>query len=148
MDVATALLDEPALTAWGLANCVVALKMMAVSAYTSSIRMRKGVFISPEDYALQGLEVRAGEDPDVERARRMHRNDLENHLAFALVGLVYALTGPSTLGVWLCFAGFPLARIAHSVSYARGWMPHRTVAFGVGYLICAWMALSSIVSLL
>jgi uncharacterized MAPEG superfamily protein len=148
MDVAAALLEEPALTAWGLSNCVVALKMLAVSAYTSSIRIRKGVFISPEDYALQGMEVRAQEDPDVERARRIHRNDLENALPFALAGLVYALSGPSSAGLWICFAGFPLARIAHSVAYARAWMPHRTIAFTVGYLICGWMALASLVSLL
>jgi glutathione S-transferase len=142
------LLAQPALRAWALSSVVVALKTMAVGVYTSSIRIRRNVYISPEDYAVQGLPPAAGADADVERARRMHRNDLENHLPFALVGLVYALTGPTTAGLWICFAGFPLARIAHSITYARGLMPHRTIAFGVGFLITLWMALSSLVALL
>jgi glutathione S-transferase len=141
-------LVQPAVRAWGIACAIVALKTMAVAVYTSSIRIRRGVFISPEDYKLQGLEAAARTDPDVERARRIHQNDLENGLPFALVGLVYALTGPTAAGIWLCFGGFPLARILHTIFYARGLMPHRTIAYGVGFGVTVWMAVSSLVALL
>jgi uncharacterized MAPEG superfamily protein len=142
------LLAQPAVGAWAIACTIVALKTLAVAVYTSSIRIRRGVFISPEDYELQGLQPAGGPDPAVERARRIHQNDLENGLPFALVGLVYALTGPSALGTWLCFAGFPIARILHTIFYARGLMPHRTIAFGVGFIVTVWMAVSSLVTLL
>ena len=142
------LLDNPAIRAWALASLVVALKTMGTGVYVSSIRIRKGVFISPEDYASQGMEPAAGLDEDVERARRIHQNDLEAGLPFVLVGFVYALTQPSGLGLWICFAGFPIARILHMVTYARAMMPARTLAWSVGFFITVWMALSSLVSLL
>jgi uncharacterized membrane protein YecN with MAPEG domain len=64
------------------------------------------------------------------------------------VGFVYALTEPSTIGLYLCFAGYPVARILHTLFYARGLMPHRTVAYTAGFAITVWMALSSLWSLL
>ncbi len=69
-------------------------------------------------------------------------------MPFALVGLVYALTGPSAAGIWICFAGFPIARILHSVFYLRSLMPHRTIAFMLGYLITIWMMGASLFALL
>jgi len=147
MDPVSELLSQPAIRAWALASVVVALKTLGAGVYTSMIRMRKDVYASPEDYALQGKEPAATRDEQVERARRMHRNDLEAGLPFALVGLVYALTGPTTAGLWICFAGFPVARILHGVFYARQLMPHRTLAFGVGFLVTVWMALVSLFAL-
>ena len=138
------LLLQPAVRAWAAASVVLALKTMAIGTYTSTIRIRKRVYIAPEDYEMQGHPPVAAPDADVERARRIHQNDLENHLPFALVGLVYALTGPSTLGLWLCFAGFPIARILHSVAYARALMPHRTIAFAYGAFVLLWMSLASL----
>ena len=142
------LLSNPAVQAWAISSIVVALKTMAAGMYTSSIRIRKSIFASNEDYAMQKVEPAAGLDDEVERSRRIHQNDLETGLPFMLVGLVYALTGPSTAGLWICFAGFPLARIAHTIVYARGLMPHRTIAFMVGWIITLWMALSSLWALL
>lgn len=147
MDPISELLSAPALRAWALANVVVALKILGVGVYTSSIRIRKGVFSSPEDYAFQGQQPVSSADEQVERSRRMHRNDLEAGVPFALVGLVYALTGPTTAGLWICFGGFTLARILHSVFYARQMMPHRTLAFGVGFGVTVWMALASLFAL-
>ena len=142
------LVQHPAVRLWAISSAVVALKTLAVAGYTSSLRIRSGTFISPEDYAFQGQSAKTAPDANVERARRMHQNDLENHLPFALVGLVYALTEPSTIGLYLCFVGFPVARILHSFFYARARMPHRTVAYAIGVGITAWMALSSLASLL
>jgi uncharacterized membrane protein YecN with MAPEG domain len=142
------LISDPAVRAWGISSAVVALKTLAAGVYTSSIRMRKKVFAAPEDYALQGLTPAAGPDAEVERARRIHQNDLEAGLPFVMVGLVYALTHPSTAGLWICFAGFPIARILHSIAYARALMPHRTIAFMVGFVVTLWMAIASLVSLL
>ena len=80
--------------------------------------------------------------------RRMHLNDLEAAVPFALVGLIYALTQPSTAGIWICFAGFPLARIAHGISYTKSLMPHRTIFFMIALLILSWMSISSLITLI
>lgn len=141
------LLAQPAVQAWALASIVVALKTLAAGMQTSRIRIRKKVFASPEDYAMQQLEGTPTQDEEVERSRRIHQNDLEAGLPFALVGFIYALTVPSTLGIWICFAGFPIARIGHSISYARGLMPHRTLFWGVGFFILIWMSVTSLFSI-
>ena len=108
MDLAD-LLSQTAIRAWAISCIVIALKTMLAGTYTSILRMRKQVFISPEDYKMLGGKAKSALDPEIERARRVHQNDLENGLPFALVGLVYALTGPSAAGIWICFAGFPIA---------------------------------------
>jgi glutathione S-transferase len=141
------LLEQPAIRAWALASTVVALKTMAVGVYTSVLRVRARTYISSEDYERQGHPPPPDLDPEVERARRIHRNDLENGLPFFVVGLVYAATSPSALATWICFAGFPLARILHTLFYARGLMPHRTWAYAAGFFITVWMALASLYSL-
>ena len=140
--------DSFALRAWALASLVVVLKTMAVGVWTSVLRVRSRTYISPEDYAHQGHEAPDQPDPDVERARRIHRNDLENGLPFFVVGGIFAATSPSTLEVAVCFAGFPLARILHTVFYARGAMPQRTWAYAAGFFITVWMALASLFRLL
>jgi glutathione S-transferase len=142
------LLEQPAMHAWALASLVVVLKTMAVGVYTSVLRVRTRTYVSPEDYERQGHPPPPDVDPQVERARRIHRNDLENGVPFFVVGFVYAATAPSTVATWICFAGFPLARILHTWFYARGRMPHRTWAYAVGFFITVWMALASLYALL
>jgi glutathione S-transferase len=141
------LLADPAVQAWAAATLVVILKMMGVGVYTSVLRIRKGIYISPEDYAMQGQSEVKDADDEIERARRIHRNDLENVLPFAIVGFVYALSDPSSLGLRICFVGFPVARILHTFFYARGLMPHRTLAFSLGFFITLWMSVSCLVHL-
>ena len=141
------LLSQPGVQAWAVASIVVALKTLSAGIYTSRIRVAKQVFVAPEDYAMQKLEGSPTQDADVERTRRIHQNDLEAGLPFVLVGFVYALTVPSTLGLWLCFAGFPIARIGHAICYAKGLMPHRTAFWAVGFVVLIWMSVSSLVSI-
>jgi uncharacterized MAPEG superfamily protein len=133
---------------WALAVLALALKMLVLAALTSRQRLAKRVFASPEDYATQGLAASAERDPDVERYRRAHRNDLENILPFFVVGAIYAATQPSALGAWLCLPGFALARVLHTVFYLRGDMPQRTLAYGYGYAATLWMIAASAWSVL
>ena len=133
---------------WALAVLALALKMLVLAALTSRQRLAKRVFASPEDYAAQGIAATAERDADVERHRRAHRNDLENVLPFFVVGAIYAATQPSTLGAWLCLAGFAVARVLHTVFYLRGAMPHRTLAYAYGTFATLWMIASSAWSVL
>lgn len=144
----TAPFDTPAFRLFALSVLVLAFKMLALASWTSAIRLRKKIFAAPEDYASQGLPARDVRDPDVERARRAHRNDLENILPYFAVGAVYAASGPSAAGAWLCFGGFTLARVLHTLFYLNERMPHRTLAYALGYFALLWMILSSAFQLL
>jgi glutathione S-transferase len=142
------ILSNPALRLFGVAYLILVFKMVAVGAYTSVLRMRSNVYAAPEDYAFQGVAVQAGANPDVERARRAHRNDLEQILPFFGVGLFYAWSHPSMVAAWLYFGGYTVARVLHSVFYIRAMQPHRTVAFTVALLLMLGMALTTLVRLL
>lgn len=138
-----AILQDPALRLFAICTLVLCLKMFAMSFYTSTLRLRRGVFGTPEDYKMQGMPLKAAADEGIERVRRAHRNDLENVLPFFAVGLIYALSGASMLGAQINFIGFTLARILHSIFYVRGMQPHRTLAFTVAGLLQLWMLVSA-----
>lgn len=128
---------------YSICALLLVLKMMALAVYTSSLRMRKNVYASPEDYSFQGKSPSGRSDAQIERARRAHRNDLENVLPFLAVGPLYVLSGASAAGAWICFVGFTAARILHTLFYLREAMPHRTLAYVAGFLLTLWMVLSS-----
>lgn len=142
------LLSHSAIQAWAIASVLVGLKTLGAGMYTSSLRMRRHVYNTPEDYVLTGQEAPSAPDEAIARARRIHLNDLEAGVPFALIGFVYALTDPSEAALWICFGGFVVARTLHSVLYARALMPHRTIAWTIGFLILIWMALASLVELI
>ncbi len=139
---------SPALRLFGITYLILVLKMVAVGFYTSSIRLRRKVFATPEDYALQGLAAAAGGDADIERARRAHRNDLENILPYFGVGLLYAFSNPSMVAASIYFIGYTVARILHSIFYLGAMQPYRTVAFTVALLLMLAMLVQTLISLL
>jgi len=128
---------------YALCALILVLKMMALGTYTGTLRMRRNVYSSPEDYRFQGQTPSGRGDPDIERARRAHRNDLENILPFLAVGPLYVLSGPTEAGAWICFVGFTTARILHTLFYLREAMPHRTLAYAGGFAILLWMVVST-----
>jgi glutathione S-transferase len=145
MDLLT---DYPALRLLGFVYLVLVLKMVAVGSYTSYVRIRRGHYATPEDFALQGLAPVTARDEDIERARRAHRNDLENVLPFFGAALLYALTQPSMAWARIYFVGFATARVLHSVFYIRQQQPHRTIAFTVAIVLMMAMVLNTFANLL
>lgn len=142
------LLANPVFRLFAIVYLVLVVKMAAVGVYTSTLRLGRKVYATPEDYAFQGLQVTAGSDPDIERARRAHQNDLENILPFFAVGFFYALTRPSMLTAEILYVGYAGARLLHSFFYIRGLQPHRTIAFMVAALVSLAMLVLTLVSLL
>jgi glutathione S-transferase len=142
------ILSNPALRLFGIAYMILVLKMVAVGAYTSILRLRSNIYATPEDYRFRGLAAQSTVSQDIERARRAHRNDLEQILPFFGVGLFYALSHPSMTAAWIYFGGYTVARVLHSIFYIRSMQPHRTVAFTVALLLMLGMLLSTLVWLL
>uniref|UniRef100_A0A8D8I6V4 Microsomal glutathione S-transferase 1 n=1 Tax=Culex pipiens TaxID=7175 RepID=A0A8D8I6V4_CULPI len=93
------------------------IKMLVMSVLTGLKRHAKKAFANPEDAKVNKVKV-VTNDPDVERVRRAHLNDLENIPLFFAIGFLYILTGPSaTLAVNL-FRIVGISRIVHTLVYA------------------------------
>jgi uncharacterized MAPEG superfamily protein len=80
--------------------------------------------------------------PDVERSRRMQRNDLESIPAFLAAGLLFVTAAPPTWVAVLLFALFVLSRLAHTWAYATAQNHEvRATFFSVGSIVVILMAL-------
>ncbi|XP_071768081.1 prostaglandin E synthase [Centroberyx gerrardi] len=123
------------------------VKMYVIAILTGQVRLRKKAFANPEDSLRHGGLEFNREDPDVERCRRAHRNDLENILPFLFLGAVYSLTGPSLAVARLHFVVFFIARVVHTVAYLLALRaPTRSLAYTVGQVPCVSMALQVLFS--
>ncbi|KAI8477974.1 Microsomal glutathione S-transferase 1 [Branchiostoma belcheri] len=132
--------ENPVFAAYASYASLVVLKMFFVALYTTHTRFRVGVFANSEDVKGNKGAVARLDNPDVERVRRLHRNDLENIPAFLVVGLLYVLTGPSPgVAVWH-FRVFAASRCLHTVSYLASRQPHRVLCFSAGLLTTISMA--------
>ncbi|XP_050964321.1 microsomal glutathione S-transferase 1.1 [Labeo rohita] len=140
------MIDSEVFLAFSTYATIVVLKMMLMSFMTSYFRMTKKAFSNPED---TNLSAKASEDrkklvrvdPDVERVRRCHLNDLENIVPFVVIGLLYALTGPDLSTALLHFRVFVGSRFVHTVAYVMAVpQPTRALAFAVGLFTTFSMA--------
>lgn len=104
-------------------------------------------FANPEDLMSPKLKVKF-DDPNVERVRRAHRNDLENIVPFFVIGLLYTLTNPSAFLAINLFRAVGIARIAHTLVYAVVVVPQpaRALAFFVALLATVYMALQVVIA--
>jgi len=137
---------NPVLQGLAFYSAILVLKMMGMSVLTGIQRFRKKAFISPEDAAAFKGEVKL-EDPDVERVRRAHLNDLENIPIFLVTSLVFVLTDPDVVVALMFFRLYTLARLVHTFVYAIYVVrqPTRAIAFGVGQLILFIMLIMIII---
>jgi len=130
-----ALRDNPAFGIYAFCAAILGVKMLASAFYTGSRRQKVGGYINPEDaqkFAPEGTVAKPEEAPEVARALRIQRNDLENIPLFFAIGLIYVLSGASVTGVTILCGLFTVARVIHTFVYAKGVQPARTICFVVG----------------
>ncbi|XP_062534786.1 microsomal glutathione S-transferase 1-like [Armigeres subalbatus] len=129
-------------------SAVLGLKMLVMSILTSTKRHAKKAYASPEDVPKGVKSVTS--DPDVERIRRAHLNDLENILPFFVIGFLYLFTNPSVLVATNLFRAVAVARIVHTLVYAVFVIPQpaRGLSWMVGYFSTAYMAVKIILQFL
>jgi uncharacterized MAPEG superfamily protein len=139
-------LGDPIARLYIVVYALLVLKIALVGSYTSVLRIRRKVYATPEDYALQGLAARTTRDEDIERVRRAHQNDVENILPFFVVGFLYLATGPSYTAAAIYLIGYLAARTLHSIFYIAGLQPHRTIAFGIGGVLTLAMIVQTLVA--
>ncbi|XP_060698944.1 microsomal glutathione S-transferase 1-like [Hemiscyllium ocellatum] len=136
--------------AYSTYSTVVLLKMLLLGPLTGYFRVTRKVFANPEDARAHGGKDEEARkkclriDPDVERVRRCHQNDLENIIPFVGIGLLYALSGPDLCTAVMHFRIFAASRIIHSIAYlvplpqpSRGlsWMVGMGVTFSMAYRV-------------
>ncbi|NWZ39970.1 MGST1 transferase, partial [Brachypodius atriceps] len=147
MAKSTQLINNEVFQAFATYAAIVLVKMMLMSLITAYFRITRKAFANPEDTASLGKGENAKKylrtDPDVERARRGHLNDLENIVPFFGIGLLYALSGPELSSALLHFRIFTGARILHTFAYLVPLpQPSRGLSWGVGYAVTFSMAYS------
>lgn len=125
---------------YAVSTAVLFFKMQGIGFYQGAVRSKNKVFSNPEDAKAFKGEVLPQEHPDIERANRAYRNDLENIPMFLLMSLGYImLTCPEKAGV-ICIMLFTFARIMHTVTYLKGMQPWRSISYGIGLLCSAFIA--------
>ncbi len=125
--------------------------LMLMTGYTTLARYGAKVYATPEDYALNGRALPA--EPvvsalaaPVARARRIHRNHLENVLPFLVLSALYAVTEPEHALFAALLWSFLALRVFYTLFYARSMQPHRTIAFSLGVLIQSIIAVLTLIA--
>lgn len=144
----TLTMENPVFAAYAAAAALMILKLMGQGWMTVVLMVRTDAgLLNPEDLRAtvanrnprpEQLEL----NPDVERSRRMQRNDLENIPAFLAIGLTFVTVEPPFGLAALLFAIFVLARLAHTFAYATAQNHEvRATFFSAGSLVVILMAL-------
>uniref|UniRef100_A0A1L8E4B1 Microsomal glutathione S-transferase 1 n=1 Tax=Nyssomyia neivai TaxID=330878 RepID=A0A1L8E4B1_9DIPT len=125
--------DNDVFRSFAFWSTVLLVKVLAMAPLTARQRFRKMVFANEED--AKGLKGKVKlDDPNVERVRRAHLNDLENVFPFILVAFLYVLTNPDAWLATNLFRIAVIARIVHTIVYAVVVVPQP--ARGLSWFVC------------
>ena len=140
-------MENPVFVTYAVAAALMVLKIMGQGWMTVVLMTRADAgLVSPEDLRRTVANKNPRPEqldphPDVERSRRMHRNDLENIPAFLACGLLFVTTEPPLWLAVLLFALFVLARLAHTLAYATAQNHEvRATFYSVGSVVVIVMA--------
>ncbi|XP_077297205.1 microsomal glutathione S-transferase 1-like [Arctopsyche grandis] len=141
--------ENKAIQSYALCSSILVMKMLLMAPLTvkerisakknsSNTELEKSSGDKSSEYAEMCLKV----NPDVERVRRAHLNDLENIPAFLFIGGLYLMTNPAPNTASLLIKTYTGCRVLHSLVYAVRPMPPPTrgIIWGVGYGITFYMA--------
>eukprot|EP01115_Flamella_aegyptia_P010751 TRINITY_DN48293_c0_g1_i1.p1 TRINITY_DN48293_c0_g1~~TRINITY_DN48293_c0_g1_i1.p1 ORF type:complete len:159 (-),score=29.83 TRINITY_DN48293_c0_g1_i1:14-490(-) len=131
--------------------CIIfqAFKLLFLASYTGFSRRKTGVAAAPEDQKLLGTS--GGGDSDmVDRAKRVHYNELENTVPFVLS--YFAFSG--FLADWMAYlfiilvVCWILARVGYTVSYILAKQPFRSIFFLISVVILLLMLVMNLVNVI
>lgn len=148
-------LDSPVFAAYAVAAALMVLKVMVQGWVTVALMLRFDAgLVNPEDLRATPINPNPRPDqldphPDVERSRRMQRNDLENIPAFLAIGLIFAAINPPVWAAYTFYGLFVAARLGHAWAYATAQNHEVRAAFyTVGSVVVIVMALWVLVAAL
>jgi glutathione S-transferase len=144
-------LSNPVFAAYVIAATIMIFKTLGM-AWLTVYRLTRAQagYRSPEDERRSILNPtpkpgQFGPHEYVDRARRIHQNDLENVPFFLIAGLLFVLTAPSLwLAEWL-FYGYAASRFLHLAAYVTARNHEvRATLWTVGVLILMYMTGASL----
>ena len=145
--ISTLSMENPVFVAYAIAAALMVLKIMAQGWATVALMLKADAgLLNPEDLRPTPANRNPRPEqldlqPDVERSRRMHRNDLESIPAFLACGLLFVISEPPFWLATLLFALFVLARLAHTFAYATAQNHEvRATFYSIGSVIVVIMA--------
>ncbi|XP_053328816.1 prostaglandin E synthase [Spea bombifrons] len=134
-------MEDTVFSSYAFYSTLLILKMYILAVITGQIRLRKKAFANPEDAMRHGGLQFYREDPDVERYRRAHRNDMENIFPFLFLGAIYSMLDPNPTIAKIHFRIFFVCRVIHTAAYVLSLKaPTRSVAYSIAQLPCVSMA--------
>ena len=141
-------MENPVFTAYAVAAALMILKLMVQGWVTVALMVRSDAgMLNPEDLRHSPANRNPRPEqldphPDVERSRRMQRNDLESIPAFLAAGLLLVAVDPPAWIAYAFLAVFTLARLAHTWAYATAQNHEiRATFFSIGSIVVILMAL-------
>ncbi|KYQ53245.1 Microsomal glutathione S-transferase 1 [Trachymyrmex zeteki] len=138
-------INPEVLKVFGFWGSILVLKLLAMTPLTARQRIRKNAFANQEDIMHAGKGKVVYDDPDVERVRRAHLNDLENILPWFIITYLWLGTGPSPWLAKIFIRTFVLSRIAHTASYIfLQQQPMRAITFFVAFGIIGYQAVKTL----
>ncbi|XP_055526024.1 microsomal glutathione S-transferase 1-like [Wyeomyia smithii] len=139
-------INEDVYRAYVFWSAILVGKMLVMSVLTGLQRFRKKAFVNPEDIASNPKLKLKFDDPDVERVRRAHRNDLENILPYFVIAFFYILTNPDAFIAVNIFRAVAVARIMHTLVYTVMVIPQpaRAIAWLVPYAASFYMTFKTV----
>ncbi|WP_071675213.1 MAPEG family protein [Nioella nitratireducens] len=140
-------LENPVAVTYIVAAALMVLKVMGQGWMTVYRLTTAGAGLaSPEDLRPGPLNraphpSQLAANDYVDRARRMHRNDLENIPAFWMAGALFVAVAPPLWLAQVMLYGFVAARLAHALAYATKQSHElRATFYTIGSLIVIAMA--------
>uniref|UniRef100_A0A0K8VIK6 Microsomal glutathione S-transferase 1 n=1 Tax=Bactrocera latifrons TaxID=174628 RepID=A0A0K8VIK6_BACLA len=139
--------DNEVFSAYVFWSAVLVLKLLFMSLRTGRLRFKTRTFLNPEDLVKKGFKV-GFDNPDIERVRRAHLNDLENLLPFFVIGFLYVLIDPIPALAINLFRAVGIARIVHTIVYAVVVVPQpsRALAFFVALSATVYMGFQVVIA--
>ncbi len=118
---------------------------LVLYAVPANLELGPGKTMSPRD--PQRLSRPLGEQISVRTGRlgRAYDNHNEALLLFAVAASVIALSGQSSWFTATCAFLYLGSRIAYVPAYVLGWVPGRSVIFGLGWLCTLLMLLAALI---
>uniref|UniRef100_A0A240PP01 Microsomal glutathione S-transferase 1 n=1 Tax=Anopheles atroparvus TaxID=41427 RepID=A0A240PP01_ANOAO len=144
-------IDPQAFNAYVFWSAVLVAKILLMAPLTGSQRFKNKAFANPEDSGAVSRKLKPKlDDPDVERVRRAHLNDLENILPFFVIGFLYLLTNPAPSLAVNLFRLVAASRIVHTLVYAVVVIPQpaRFLAFMGAMVPTVYMTVTTILHFL
>jgi uncharacterized MAPEG superfamily protein len=127
----------PELAALAL-SVLLLLAQLAWVAVRANLEVGSSWFLSPRDDPAPDLSR------GTLRLKRAYANHIEALVPFAAVALLVAASGQSTAFTAACGWAYLAARVLYVPAYLYGWVPGRSILYGIGYVATGLMALAAL----